>query len=48
MLYRIKAGHKAKACSDFWVKITSLFLGRWRKMSARKKKKKFFFAFGFP
>ena len=47
MLYRIKAGHKAMACNNVWVKITSLFLGRWRTMSARKKQKKKF-TFGFP
>lgn len=40
MLHRIKAGHKAMVCNDIWVKITSLFLGRWRTMSARKKQKK--------
>lgn len=47
MLYRIKAGHKAMACNDVWVKITSLFRKVENNVCKEKAKKKNF-TFGFP
>lgn len=46
MLYRIKAGHKAMACNNVWVKITSLFFGKVENNVCKEKaKKKIYFWF---